>query len=138
VLRDVEVTVDWRKLPNELRNLYSSPYINRKMRWTGLVARKEEIINMKCLKDYVTIRLRAGRQRGRFSIPGRCKRCLFFITPRLALRTHPASYTMGTGNSILGPKRQESEADHSLPPTAKVKNDGVIPLLPHTPSRRGA
>jgi hypothetical protein len=69
------VTGDWGKLPNEeLRNLYSSPYINRKMRWTGLVARKEEIINMKCLKDYVTIRLRAGRQRGRFLIPGRNKR----------------------------------------------------------------
>jgi hypothetical protein len=38
---------------------------------------------------------------------------------------------MGTG----GPER---EADHSLPSNAEVKNDGVIPLLPHTSSWRGA
>jgi hypothetical protein len=42
---------DWRKLPKEeLHNFYSLPYINRnikirRLRWTGHVARKEEIIN---------------------------------------------------------------------------------------------
>jgi hypothetical protein len=42
-----EVTGEWRKLHNELRDLYSSPSMirtikSRKMRWAGHVARMEE------------------------------------------------------------------------------------------------
>jgi len=34
---------------------------------------------------------------------------------------HPASYPAGTGASFPGVKQLESEADHSPPSTAKVK-----------------
>jgi hypothetical protein len=45
--RKVELTVDWRKLHDELHDLYSSPNIvqvikSRRMRWTGNVARMGE------------------------------------------------------------------------------------------------
>jgi hypothetical protein len=37
-----------------------------------------------------------------------------------------------------GVKRSENEACHSPPPSAAIKNGGVIPPLPHTSSWRGA
>jgi hypothetical protein len=46
---------------------------------------------------------------------------------------HPDSYTKCTG--VM---RQRSEADHSSPSIAEVKNDGATPPLPHTSSNRGA
>jgi hypothetical protein len=37
-----------------------------------------------------------------------------------------------------GVKQQGRGADHSTPSSAKVKNGGATPLLPHIPSWRGA
>jgi hypothetical protein len=37
-----------------------------------------------------------------------------------------------------GLKRQEREAEHSLPSSAEVKNVGAIPPLPYVPSWHGA
>jgi hypothetical protein len=45
---------------------------------------------------------------------------------------HPASYPMVTRGSLLGVKQPGHAADHSLPPSAKVKNDGAKPRLPNT------
>jgi hypothetical protein len=44
---------------------------------------------------------------------------------------HPASYPMGTGAVLTGAKRLRREADRSPPSNAKVKNNGVVPPLPH-------
>jgi hypothetical protein len=42
---------------------------------------------------------------------------------------HPASYTMDIESSSSGVKRQEREADHSPPSSAKVKNgEAVTPV----------
>jgi hypothetical protein len=52
---------------------------------------------------------------------------------------HPASYPMGTKGSSLGVKRPGREPDHSLPPSAEVKE--CVKLYPHstnTSSWRGA
>jgi hypothetical protein len=48
---------------------------------------------------------------------------------------HPASYPMGTGGSFHGGKaRPESDADHSPPSSAEVKNEQELYLLsPHVP-----
>jgi hypothetical protein len=44
---------------------------------------------------------------------------------------HPTSYPMGTGRALsLEVKWQGSEADHSPPSNAKVKNGGAIPPHP--------
>jgi hypothetical protein len=44
---------------------------------------------------------------------------------------HPVSYTTGTKAISLGIKKKlGSEADHSTPPSAEVKNCGAIPPLP--------
>jgi hypothetical protein len=47
-------------------------------------------------------------------------------TYRLA---HPAYYPMSTGDPFSGTKQPEREAE-SLPPSADVKNGGVIPPFP--------
>jgi hypothetical protein len=57
-----EVTGGWRKLQNELRDLYSSPSIiriikSRRMRWAGHVARMREKRN--------AYRLMVGKQEGK-------------------------------------------------------------------------
>jgi hypothetical protein len=45
---------------------------------------------------------------------------------------HPAPYPIGLrGLYILGVKQQGREADHSLPSSTEVKNDGAMPPLPH-------
>jgi hypothetical protein len=43
------------------------------------------------------------------------------------------TYTFIQIYPALGIKQPGHEADHSYPPTADVKNGGVIPPLPHTP-----
>jgi hypothetical protein len=48
-----EVTVEWRKLHNDERNLYCSPIVvrankSRRMRWAGHVARMEE----RCIQGF--------------------------------------------------------------------------------------
>jgi hypothetical protein len=47
---------------------------------------------------------------------------------------HPASYPMGTGVQSPGVKLPGSEADHSTPSSAEVKNSGFMPALSHTSS----
>jgi hypothetical protein len=44
---------------------------------------------------------------------------------------HRASDPMGTGGDFPGVKRPGREADHSHPSSAKAKNGGAIPPLPH-------
>jgi hypothetical protein len=45
---------------------------------------------------------------------------------------HPASYSRGTVEDLSpGVKRQEREANHSLPSSAEFKKRGAIPPLPH-------
>jgi hypothetical protein len=50
---------------------------------------------------------------------------------------HPASYSIGTGGSFPGRKRQGREADHPPPSSAEVKNGSAIPPLLHTTSWHG-
>jgi hypothetical protein len=47
---------------------------------------------------------------------------------------HPAFSPMGTGGDFPGAKWPGREADHSPPSNAEIKNDGVIPPLPHMSS----
>jgi hypothetical protein len=68
--RGDEVTGGWRKLHEELHNLYCSPSViriikSRRMRWTGHVARKRE-------KD--AYRILAGKSEGKVSLLGRRRR----------------------------------------------------------------
>jgi hypothetical protein len=49
----------------------------------------------------------------------------------------PASYRVGAGSTLSpGVKRPGSEADHSPPSSAEVKNGGAISPFPHTSSLR--
>jgi hypothetical protein len=67
---------------------------------------------------------------GRTSIPGRDKIFIFSIASRLALG--PTQLVPGTVSS--GVKQPRSEAVHSTPSSAEVKNAGAIPSLPLMPS----
>jgi hypothetical protein len=51
---------------------------------------------------------------------------------------HPTCYPIGTGALSPGVKRLGREADRSPPSSTEVENGGAIPLLPHSPSGRGA
>jgi hypothetical protein len=68
------------------------------------------------------------------SIPDRVKIFIFFIEFRLALVPTQPPVQWVPGILSLGIKWLGCEADHSPPSTAKIKNGGVIPLLPHTSS----
>jgi hypothetical protein len=57
------------------------------------------------------------------------ERDLYLHSVQTCSEAHAASHLMGTEGSFPG-----SEADHSLPSSAEVKNGGVITSLPHTPS----
>jgi hypothetical protein len=52
--------------------------------------------------------------------------------------TYPASIQWALGALSLGIKQKEHEAEHSPPSSLEVKNSGVIPPIPHMPSRHGA
>jgi hypothetical protein len=72
--------------------------------------------------------LGAGWPGGRSSSPGKGKT---FLTPHVVQTgsgAHSASYPMGTGGFYPGIKQPGSEADHSPPTSAEVKNT-------HTSSR---
>jgi hypothetical protein len=71
-----------------------------------------------------------GRPRSRSSRPGRVKNYLHVV--QTGSGAHPASYPVGTGGASPGVKRPGSEADHSPPSSAGVKNGGAIP---HSPIR---
>jgi hypothetical protein len=45
---------------------------------------------------------------------------------------HPAFYPVCTGGSFPGVKQPGREANHSAPSSAKLKNGGSEPSLPHT------
>jgi hypothetical protein len=55
--------------------------------------------------------------------------CLFVASSLTG--NQPALYKMGTGAVSLGIKWQGREADHLPRFSAKVKNGGAIPPLPH-------
>jgi hypothetical protein len=59
---------------------------------------------------------------------------LFFTTFRPALRPTQSSIQWVPGAHSPGIKWPGEEADHSPPSSAKVKNGGAIPPLPHTSS----
>jgi hypothetical protein len=71
---------------------------------------------------------------GRGSIAGRGNIFLFSITCRRPLgpTQPPIQWVPAALSSEV--KWQEREADHSLPSSAEVKNDGAIHPLPHTSS----
>jgi hypothetical protein len=69
----------------------------------------------------------------RGSIPGRGK-TFFCIAYRPALGLNEPPIYWGLGVISPGVKRPGSEADHSLSCSAKVKNCGAIPPLPHVSS----
>jgi hypothetical protein len=74
--------------------------------------------------------LRAGRA-GFDSRQG--KHFLFSITSRTAVSS---TYPLGDGGSFSEVKGPGRETNHSHPSNVEAKNDGVIPPLPHTCSRR--
>jgi hypothetical protein len=59
--------------------------------------------------------------------------CKIFATPWWQdSGAYPVSCPMGSGTLSPGIKQQESEADRSPPPNAKISYGGTIPPLPHT------
>jgi hypothetical protein len=80
--------------------------------------------------------LRAGRQRGRSSSPGRVNNFALFIrsSPVLGFSQPPIQWLPWALSP--GVKRPGREADDSPPTSAEVKNGGSIHPLPHTPSWR--
>jgi hypothetical protein len=62
------------------------------------------------------------------SIPGSAR---FFFFPQCPDR--PWGPPSLLSNGYQGVKWQGPEGDHSPPSSAEVKNDGLIPPLPHTP-----
>jgi hypothetical protein len=65
--------------------------------------------------------LRAGRQRGRSSSPGRVKNFLFSMSSGPALGSTEPSIQRVSGALSPGVKRPVREADHSPPTSAEVK-----------------
>jgi hypothetical protein len=55
-----------------------------------------------------------------------------FHSVQIGSGAHPASYPLGTRGSF--PRGGATEADHSPPYCAKVRNGGAIPPFPHTSS----
>jgi hypothetical protein len=68
--------------------------------------------------QWYNVGLRAESSGG--STPG--KGWKFFFSPPDRLWGHPVLYPMGTGGSFLEVKWPGREADHSLPPSAEIKN----------------
>jgi hypothetical protein len=95
-------------------------------------------ISPKCVQYNSSVGIATGYGLdGRGSIPGRDKMFLFPIAPRaLGPTQFPIQWVPGALSS--GIKRSGREDDHSSPSSVEVKDDGAIPLLPHTPSWRGA
>jgi hypothetical protein len=55
-----------------------------------------------------------------------------YSTASALTQSPPASYPVGTADSIPGVKQPVHEADHSHPSSTEVKNGGAIPRLPHS------
>jgi hypothetical protein len=69
--------------------------------------------------------LRAGRQRGRSSSPGRVKNFLFSTSSRPVPGSTQPPIQWVPGALSPGVKRPGREADHSPPTTAEVKNTWI-------------
>jgi hypothetical protein len=69
--------------------------------------------------------------------PGRVKNFVSTASRPLLVPTQP-TIQWAPGAVSPGVKRLGSEADHSPPTSAEVKNGGAIPSLPHTSSWRSA
>jgi hypothetical protein len=68
--------------------------------------------------------LRTGRPGDRGSIPGRGKDFSSNLCVQTGSGAHPASCTMGTGDTFPGGKaRPGRDADHSPPSSAEVENE---------------
>jgi hypothetical protein len=84
-------------------------------------------------------KLTGGRPEGTLSwchsIP---KVFLSSVTSRPAVGPTQPPIQWLPGTVPLRVKRPRHEYDHSSPFSAEVKNDGAVPQLPHTSSRRGA
>jgi hypothetical protein len=65
--------------------------------------------------------LRAGRQKGRSSRPGRANNSLFFVLSRPALGPTQPPTQWVPGSISPGVKRQRREANHSPPISAEIK-----------------
>jgi hypothetical protein len=66
------------------------------------------------------------------SIPQQRQRNFPLVSVQISYEAHPASYPKGTGSSFPGGKaRPGRDADHSLPSSAKVKNEKVLYSSPH-------
>jgi hypothetical protein len=52
---------------------------------------------------------------------------MMFSSPQRGPGAQPGCYSLGIGAPSPGVKRQEREADHSPPTSAKVKNGGAVP-----------
>jgi hypothetical protein len=63
---------------------------------------------------------------------------IFLYSTASSSGDHLASHPVGPRGSSPGVRRLGREADHSPPSSAKVKNGGAIPSLPHTSSWRAA
>jgi hypothetical protein len=74
----------------------------------------------------------------RDSIPDRGKRVSLPTASRPVMGTTQPLIQCVPGVISQEVKRLGREADHSLPSSAKVKNSGAIPPLPHTSSWLGA
>jgi hypothetical protein len=65
-------------------------------------------------------------------IPDRDLTSFFFLhNVHTGSGAHPTSCTTGTGGASPEVRQLGSEADHSPPSNAKVKNKESIPSLPH-------
>jgi hypothetical protein len=73
--------------------------------------------------------LRAGRPRGRSSIPGRVKNFLISVSPRPALVSIQTPFKMVRGTLAPGVKRPGREADLP-PPSAEVKKTWISTSTP--------
>jgi hypothetical protein len=62
--------------------------------------------------------------------PGRSKLFSLLYNVQTGSGTNPVSYTMGTGGCFLMGEVGGSEADHSPPSSAEVKNGGALSSLP--------
>jgi hypothetical protein len=68
---------------------------------------------------------------------GQRREIYLFRASRQSSGANP-TYTTGTVESSSRVKQPEPKTDHILPSSAKIKDGGIIPPLPHKSSRRGA
>jgi hypothetical protein len=71
----------------------------------------------------IVTRLWAGKLRKCGSVFSRVKRCVSFPLICIGSGAHPATYLVGDGDIFAGVKWLGHEVKHSLPFSAKIKNE---------------